>query len=316
MPAEIRTKLTQSIITLAVAGALVLALAPDLAKAAAPQRAIHETGFVRVDGADVYYEVRASRSAMRRAIPVVLVHGLSLDNRMWDRQFDVLSNFFVTYRFDMRGHGRSHPVTGPVGLHDDLVGVMDALGIERAHLVGQSLGGNAVTEVAATHPERVGRVVLIDSGINGFQYPTPNVLQRIPTYLDIDRTQGRDVALAAWLRDPLFSTSYQDPTVRPALERIISECPCSLFFNPQFQVRPPTFSRLAQVTAPTRVLIGALDEHEFQAAAEALDAGIPLSEKIVIPGAGHMANMDRPLRVTAEILRFLLGGGRSDVPVG
>lgn len=269
-------------------------------------RAIHRTGFVEVNGANLYYEVRGSKAAVRRFPPAILVHGLSLDNRMWDPQFQILSKFFLTYRYDMRGHGQSDPVTGPVGLHDDLLGFMDALGIEKAYLVGQSLGGNVVSELAATHPERVEKVILIDSGINGFQYPTPNVLQRIPIYLNIYNTQGREAALSAWVKDPLFTVSYQDPEVRPALERIVLNCSCSLFFNPQFQIRPPTFSRLGQITAPTLVLIGKLDTNEFQAASDALDHYIPNSTKVVIPGAGHMANMDKPLTVTWQILEFLL----------
>jgi pimeloyl-ACP methyl ester carboxylesterase len=291
-------------------GVMSLALAPTEAKAqdslGEATQTIHKSGYVQVNGGKLYYEARGSKAAAKRFPPVILVHGLSLDNRMWDRQFSVLSKFFLTYRYDMRGHGRSDPVTGPVGLHDDLVSFMDALGIDRAHLVGQSLGGNAVSEVAATHPHRVEKIVLIDSGINGFQYPTPNVLQRIPTYLDIDKQQGRPAALSAWVRDPLFSTSYQDREVRPLLERIVLGCSCSLFFNPQFQIRPPTFSRLGQIAARALVLIGERDENEFQAASAALDEHIPDSTKVVIPGAGHMANMDRPRPVTFETLRFLL----------
>jgi pimeloyl-ACP methyl ester carboxylesterase len=267
---------------------------------------IHTTGFVEVNGAQLYYEARGRKAVAERFPPVILVHGLSLDNRMWDKQFNVLSRFFLTYRYDMRGHGKSDPAAGPVGLHDDLLGFMDALDIEKAYLVGQSLGGNAVSEVAATHPERVAKVVLIDSGINGFQYPTPSVLQRIPTYLDINKTQGREAALRAWVQDPLFSVSYASPRVRPALEEIVLNCACSLFFNPQFQIRPPTFERLGQISAPTLVLIGERDQHEFQAASNTLDERIPDSIKITVPGAGHMANMDKPQRVTREMLTFLL----------
>lgn len=268
-------------------------------------RATNRSGFVTVNGANLYYEVKG-RARLQGTTPVILVHGLSLDNTMWDRQFRILSRFFVTYRFDLRGHGKSDPVTAPVGLHDDLLGFMDALGIAKAHLVGLSLGGNAIGELAATHPERVEKIVLIDSGINGFQYPTPNVLQRIPAYLELYNTQGREAALAAWVQDPLFSTSSQNPRVRPVLERIVLNCSCSLFFNPQFQIRPPTFSRLGQITAPTLVIIGELDQPEFQAASDALDQFIPNSTKVVIRGAGHMANLDKPRAVTREVLKFLV----------
>jgi 3-oxoadipate enol-lactonase len=264
-----------------------------------------QSGFVTVNGASLYYEVRGPKRAATGRLPVILVHGLSLDSRMWDQQFAALSRSFVTYRFDLRGHGRSDAVSGPVALHDDLLGFMDALGIAQAHMVGLSLGGNAVTEVAATHPERVGKLALIDSGINGFAYPTPNVLQRIPGYLAINAEQGREAALQAWVRDPLFAVSFADPDVRPTLETIVLACGCSLFFNPQFQIRPPTFERLDQIAAPTLVMVGEFDQPEFQAAADALDERIPDSTKLVIANAGHMANLDQPRATTRALLRFL-----------
>ena len=264
-----------------------------------------EKGFVQVNGARLYYEVGGRNLAGRRP-SVILVHGRSLDTRSWDRQFSILSKFFVTYRYDLRGHGLSDPATGPIGLHDELLGFMDALGIEKAHLIGQSLGGNVVTEGAATHPNRLEKLILIDSGINGFQYPTPNVLQRIPTYLEIFKTQGGDAALGAWVNDPLFSVTRQNPRSGSRVEEIVLNCPCSLFFNPQFEIRPPTFSRLSEITAPTLLMVGELDHQEFQAATDALHHHIRDSVKVVIPGAGHMAHHDEPLEVTWKILEFLL----------
>jgi 3-oxoadipate enol-lactonase len=268
-------------------------------------RAVRHSGHVDVNGSKLYYEVRGSNIASRR-IPVILVHGRSLDRTSWDRQFKILSKFFTTYRYDLRGHGLSDAATGPVALHDDLIAFMDALGIDKAYLVGQSLGGNIVTEVAASHPHRVEKLVLIDSGINGFPYPTPNVLQRLPAYLDLFNTQGRDAALRAWLNDPLFSVTKQNPRAGAQLENIVLNCSCSLVFNPQFEIRPPTYSRLSQVKAPTLVMVGEFDHREFQAAADALHQQIQGSTKVVIPGAGHMANHDEPLEVTWEILEFLL----------
>jgi pimeloyl-ACP methyl ester carboxylesterase len=131
------------------------------------------------------------------------------------------------------------------------------------------------------------------------------VLQRVPTYLQTFNTEGQAAALRAWIQDRLFAVSLERRRAREALARIILGCPCSLFFNPQFQIRPPTFTRLSQVVAPTLVLIGEFDTHEFRAAADALHEGIAGSRKIVIPDAGHMSNMDEPVAVTREILRFL-----------
>lgn len=269
-----------------------------------PCQSLNLRGFIEVNGAQLYYEARGAAGAMSKT-PIVLVHGLSLDSSMWDAQFGAMAEQAPTYRFDMRGHGLSSPVDGPVALHDDLLGFLDALGIARAHLVGLSLGGNAVTELAVAHPERVERLVLIDSGINGFDYPTPNVLQRIPAYLALNEEKGRRAALEAWLKDPLFAFSYESMAVRGDLERILLECPCSLFFNPGMQVRPDTFSRLHLVRAPTLVLLGAFDTNEFQAAGRALHERISGSTLRTIAAAGHMSNMDNPGAVLDAISEFL-----------
>lgn len=137
-------------------------------------RVVRQDGLIEVNGGRLYYEMRGAESTML-ATPVILVHGPTLDCRSWDAQFKVLSKFFTTYRYDLRGHGLSDAVTGPVGSQEDLIGLMDALGIEKAHVIGQSLGGNIVTEVAVSHPQRAETLTLIDSGINGFTSPTPNV---------------------------------------------------------------------------------------------------------------------------------------------
>lgn len=76
-------------------------------------------------------------------------------------------------------------------------------------------------------------------------------------------------------------------------------------------LRPPTFERLGQISASTLVLIGEHDQPEFQAAVSALNARIPDSIKVMVLGAGHMANMDRPRRVTSAILHFLAGSSRA-----
>ncbi|MGH8531924.1 MAG: alpha/beta fold hydrolase [Gammaproteobacteria bacterium] len=102
---------------------------------------IHKTDFVQVNGGNLYYEVRGSKAAAKRFPPIILVHGLSLDNRMWDRQFKIFSKFFLTYRYDIRGHGQSDPVTGP-GWYKPR-GVL-VLGPSSEAQLARGVGGDAV----------------------------------------------------------------------------------------------------------------------------------------------------------------------------
>src|SRR5262249_7454825 len=94
---------------------------------------------------------------------IVLSNSLGATLAMWDPQVDVLAQRFRVVRYDMRGHGRSPVRPGRCEIADlgaDLLALLDRLGIERAHLLGLSLGGMASLWTAARHPERVGRLIV------------------------------------------------------------------------------------------------------------------------------------------------------------
>lgn len=97
---------------------------------------------------------------------VVLSNSLGSTHRMWDAQIAALEERFRVVRYDTRGHGDSPVPPGPYSideLADDVIGLLDRLGIERAHLVGLSLGGMTMMRVAARNPERVDRLALLCS---------------------------------------------------------------------------------------------------------------------------------------------------------
>lgn len=98
---------------------------------------------------------------------VVLSNSLGSDHRMWDAQLAELERHFTVVRYDTRGHGASPVPAGPYSiddLTDDVVALLDRLGIRRAHVVGLSLGGMTAMRLAARNPERVDRMVLLCTG--------------------------------------------------------------------------------------------------------------------------------------------------------
>jgi 3-oxoadipate enol-lactonase len=94
-----------------------------------------QSGIAAVNGARLYYEVAGDGPA------VVLLHAGIADSRMWDEQFDELARRYRMIRYDARGFGRSDLPAGPFAPHDDLRGLLQILGVERAALVGLSMGG-------------------------------------------------------------------------------------------------------------------------------------------------------------------------------
>ncbi|HEX5163933.1 MAG TPA: alpha/beta fold hydrolase, partial [Thermomicrobiales bacterium] len=128
-----------------------------------------DSGPVELNGTRLYYEV----SGPPDAPAVVLVHGFSLDTRMWAGQVGPLSERYRVVRYDLRGFGRSAIPEAGVHYqhHDDLRALLDQLGIERATVVGLSLGGAVTLDFALHHPQRLTGLVLADAVVPGFDAP-------------------------------------------------------------------------------------------------------------------------------------------------
>jgi 3-oxoadipate enol-lactonase len=133
-------------------------------------------GFAEVNGARLHYELQGV------GFPVVLLHGSSLDLRMWDGQVGPLSPHFTTLRYDQRGFGQTEAPAGrPSAPHEDLRALLDTLLMDRVHLVGHSLGGRVALDFALAFPERLSCLVLVAPDLSG---PPPRLEQvHAPTLL-------------------------------------------------------------------------------------------------------------------------------------
>ena len=120
-----------------------------------------------MSSAGIFYEVSGAGE------PVVLVHAFSVDRRMWAPQIASLEKRFRVVRYDQRGHGKSDGPSAPYAQHEDLRSVLDALGIDKATLIGLSAGATTATDFAIAYPNRVVRVVLASPGLSGYVPSAP-----------------------------------------------------------------------------------------------------------------------------------------------
>jgi pimeloyl-ACP methyl ester carboxylesterase len=123
------------------------------AGAAAPA----DTGRVSVEGGTLFYDVRGSGP------PVVLLHAGGVDLGMWDPQVGPFARSFRVIRYDARAHGRSTAPGGPYSTVEDLRLLLDRLGVQRAHLVGISMGAGVALNFAITYPQRVSKLALVST---------------------------------------------------------------------------------------------------------------------------------------------------------
>ena len=126
-----------------------------------------QASFAAINGTKMYYEIKGEGH------PLVMIHGLPVDSRMWDAQFDELSKQFQVIRFDLPGYGRSHVHHEDYHLLKDIKSLLEYLNIERMNLLGLSVGGKLGIEFTIEHPEMVDSLIVASTGLTGWSEVSP-----------------------------------------------------------------------------------------------------------------------------------------------
>lgn len=262
------------------------------------------TGEADVNGATLHYEVSGEGS------PLVLVHAGIADLRMWDPQVDAFSPHYRTIRYDMRGFGRSQMVPGPYAHHDDLRALLDALDVERASLVGCSMGGGAILDFALENPRRVDSLVLVGAAVGGFEHDgePPEEWDEIVAADeagDLERVSELEVRM--WVDGPGRGPDVVDPVVRDLVREmnLIALQNEALNLGEERDLEPPAATRLSEIQAPALILVGDKDQPRTLAAADLLASDLPNARKAVMPDTAHLPNMERPDEFDHLVLNFL-----------
>jgi pimeloyl-ACP methyl ester carboxylesterase len=247
--------------------------------------------------------------------PVVLLHGLACGQRMWFHQVRALRNRFRVITYDQRGHGSTDApaVAGgysAVLLARDLVGVLDALKIERAAIVGFSLGGGPALALAASQPHRVSRLVLADVGA-GADDPVKieAMARRWVTLIDAG---AADELVCEMLRSELFKFyARRNVRSRNHMAALIRTTPLRglRFTLSEVLAKRKSLFRLGggvlkAIKAPTLVLVGQ-DDYVCSKASRLMAQTIPSAALKIIEGSGHIAPIEQPAAFSAALLEFL-----------
>ena len=246
--------------------------------------------------------------------PVILLHGLGCGRRMWLYQILTLQERFRIVAYDQRGHGLTDAPVAATGysaahLTRDLVGVLDALKIERAAIVGFSLGGGPALALAASKPERVSRLVLADVGA-GADDPVKieNMVRQWVKLID----QGKaDELVCEMLRSELFKIyARRNMRSRDHMAALIRTTPLRglRFTLSEVLAKRKSLFRLTDVLkavkAPTLVLVG---QHDYvcSKASKLIAQTVPNASLKIIEDSGHMSPLEQPAAFTAALAEFL-----------
>jgi pimeloyl-ACP methyl ester carboxylesterase len=245
-----------------------------------------------------------------RGEPVVLVHGLADDHRAWRRVVAPLMLMRRVILYDFRGHGATTLGEADGSLRqlgDDLLGVLDALGLERAAVAGFSLGGTIAMRAAIDHPERIAALALVgtSSRVNGAARAWYEERAALVERDDADLRATLDADTADVYRNRPDETPdglriRRESTADP--RGYANACRAMAGLN-----AAPLDEELGAITVPTIVLAGDADQHCPPRAGQIIADRIEGSELRVLPDTGHPLPVERPAEVAAAITEL---GGR------
>jgi len=265
--------------------------------------------YFTVDGARLRFRDEGSGPAL------LLLHGWTLDLEMWNTLAAALCDEFRIVRFDRRGFGISSGRPSIGSDITDLHALWRHLKLENVALLGMSQGARAVVEFAAQTDRKICCLVLdgppdferdvisgVDPGDGDHHVPLAH-------YSELVRTKGVEAFQREWTRHPLMQLRSEEPNARQLLNAIIRRYPGNDLLlsatevawsgTPHLVVRPET------IAMPTLVITG---EHDFERrvkAADILARRLPRAERAIVAGAGHLPNLDNPVRYNNLVRTFL-----------
>ncbi|MCP3960719.1 MAG: alpha/beta hydrolase [bacterium] len=265
-----------------------------------------EAEILSTPAGDLAYETRGE------GCPLVLVGGGSaMDARQWQAARDLLAERFLTISIDPRSVGRSANPRAPYADADDLVAVLDHLGLPAAIFAGGSAAGATVLEVALAHPERVIGAVAVAPFLAGFE-PSPEMADRMGRFGAAVQAGG--AAFVELVRDdPHFLPAPERPEAREAAWQLIRETFARPAADPSLarEPDPPVLSRLDEIVPPLLLVVGELDHPDIFRRLDTIEAALPSAQRVTVPAAGHTVAMENPQGFVDATLPFLHGLGCS-----
>lgn len=269
-------------------------------------------GRADVGNGELYYEVAGDGGEV-----IVLIHGNAGDLRHWDRQVGALAEEHQVIRYDVRGFGRSPvPVDGRTyANYDDLAALLDALGVEAAHIVGWSMGSAIAVDFVLSHPSRARSLVTVSPWMFGYMSESAQVffndLQGV-VVTAIER--GSKAAAEAWMKMPFFTETVRDPEAGKAFEQIAAECSWAALTHPDQHkgLEPAAFGRRHELTLPTLIVAAEHDIPPCREMAALLDAELVNAKLVELTGTGHLLQFEKPDEFNEHVLRFVDGVSRGE----
>ena len=259
---------------------------------------------VNLHGADIAYDEAGSGH------PLLLVHAGIANRHMWDPVWETLAARYRVIRPDLRGFGESPVAKEPFTNWHDLARLLRVLDAVPAHVIGVSLGGSAVLDLALAEPYKVDRLVLVAPGLAGWEWADQlradwDAEEAAWQRRDLDEVGWANVR--TWIDGPLRGTEAATELrqavfdmYRPALDLQAVEGA-----EDSGSLEPRSADRLGEVSMPTLVVVGELDQPDMMKIGEHLAESINGARLVRIPGVSHLPPMEAPDEFVRIVTEFL-----------
>jgi pimeloyl-ACP methyl ester carboxylesterase len=291
-------------------------ISPDVNKSMPDSNSLITKKFIDIGQIYTYFEIAGAGT------PVILIHGHSVDCRMWDPQIAELAKHYKVIRYDLRGYGKTDvPVEGEKFSHaEDLHKLMWFLGVQRAHIVGLSLGAAVAADFLAMYPEEALSVTAIAGGIWPLAIPEDannaqkakieaEIRQKKLESIETVKKQGIEAYKKQWLEFVLSACGPHKNEIKPKLQQMIDEWSAwqALHVEPLRDINPPVTIQLKtkKPDVPVLIVTGKDDLQNSINAGKALAEILPNARTVYIENAGHFPNMETPAEFNKILLDFL-----------
>ena len=240
----------------------------------------------------------------KTGLPLVFMHGFTLDHRMWQAQATFFGKTHRVLTLDAMGHGKSDaPETGYCRADhvEHLRGFVDALGIDRFHLAGLSMGGTTAIGFALKYQERLASLTLVSSAAAGW-----DASNKVSLVDRLAREKGLERARRKWKDITLLFYKKDHHDIKRLMEQMIDDHSGAIWMDPMrgYYQRDNDLPNIHKITIPTAIFVGELDRI-FVPLAQQMHKSISGSVLHIYEKAGHMLNMEAPQRFNRDLADFL-----------
>ncbi len=278
----------------------VLVSLQELTLCAAPLKNLKTSGKAEVRGTHLYYEVYG------HGAPLIFLHAGIADRRMWDSQVEFFSRNYTVVRLDTRGYGQSDAPTGPYSPAQDVFALLQFLKLDRACIIGLSMGGTQAIDMVAAHPQAASCLVIVAGSPAWLQY-SEAMGKRGEAIAAAAREKGAAAMVEGWLNDPMLVLARTQPRIEGEMRMFLEQNTPGILALPF--VRSPNIPvpKLSDFKVPTLVMVGDRDVPEIVQRAHLISREIPGAKEVVIKDADHMVNLEKPREFNRALASFLRG---------